>query len=186
MGYITVKEDGVKRYNNDGILHCTFAPAVEYPSGTQMWYEDGELHRTDAPAIITASGNKYWYFHGKLHRENGPAIEYADGSKEWWVLNRRHRTDGPAIERVTSVEKEWWVDGVIMPTPDNVDVDNSIVITWDEHYDNELVGLTPKGIKCVVEWQRVEYFAYVNYQLVGSSKFLDDAKLICEKYVNQF
>jgi hypothetical protein len=59
--------------------------------GNKRWYnENGELHRTDGPAIEYANGTKYWWVNGKLHRIDGPAIEWSDGDKEWWIDGVRY------------------------------------------------------------------------------------------------
>lgn len=66
---------------------------------------DGLLHCTYGPAIITESGDKWWYNKGNLHRENGPAIEHANGAQEWWIHGFRHRDVGPAV--ITPSKMEW-------------------------------------------------------------------------------
>ena len=53
--------------------------------GTRRWYQNGELHRTDGPAIEWPNGNHWWYQNGKKHRTDGPAIEYSNGD-HWWFL----------------------------------------------------------------------------------------------------
>ena len=54
--------------------------------GTKWYYnEQGQLHRTDGPAVEYANGDKEWWVNGQLHRPDGPAIEYASGTKSWWV-----------------------------------------------------------------------------------------------------
>ena len=57
--------------------------------GNKYWEnEEGELHRTDGPAIEFSNGSKFWYQNGKRHREDGPAVEYANGEKEFWVRGK--------------------------------------------------------------------------------------------------
>jgi hypothetical protein len=86
MSAPTIDEYGTKRYfNEQGQLHRTDGPAVEYADGTKAWYVNDKLHRTDGPAYEWADGSKAWYVNGQRHRPDGPAIEWAHGSKEWWV-----------------------------------------------------------------------------------------------------
>lgn len=96
---MTIDQDGNKKWRNQqGQVHRTDGPAVEYADGYKAWFLNGELHRKDGPAVEAVSGTKIWFLNGKLHRTDGPAVEMADGTKVWWVNDRRHRTDGPAIE----------------------------------------------------------------------------------------
>ena len=45
-------------------------------NGDKCWYNDqGKLHRTDGPAVEYRDGSVEWYLHGKRHREDGPAID---------------------------------------------------------------------------------------------------------------
>jgi hypothetical protein len=53
--------------------------------GDRLWYQNGQLHRTNGPAIEFASGAKSWYHNGLRHRTDGPAIERADGDKYWYI-----------------------------------------------------------------------------------------------------
>jgi len=53
--------------------------------GNKRWYQNGKLHRTDGPAVEYADGGKHWYQDGKLHRTDGPAVEYPDGDKYWYI-----------------------------------------------------------------------------------------------------
>ena len=63
----------------------------------------GQLHRTDGPAVEYKNGTKYWCQENKNHRIDGlPAVEFSCGSKEWWVNGERHRTDGPAVIHLDS------------------------------------------------------------------------------------
>lgn len=80
-------------------------------NGNKFWKnENGLLHRTDGPAIEYANGTKVWGINGLLHRTDGPAVEYSDGTKKWWLNNKLHRTDGPAIEWANGT-KEWHLNG---------------------------------------------------------------------------
>lgn len=56
-----------------------------YDNGTIEFYQDGALHRTDGPAIEWANGRKSWYQNGKYHRLDGPAIECEDGNNRWYI-----------------------------------------------------------------------------------------------------
>jgi hypothetical protein len=104
-------DEGTKRWRDEeGQLHRTDGPAVEYVSGSKEWWVNGQLHRTDGPAIERANGDTSWYIHGKRHRTDGPAVEYVSGSKYWYIRGQLHRTDGPAVEWADG-DKEWWVDG---------------------------------------------------------------------------
>ena len=59
-------------------------PVMEQlPDGTREWRQDGRLHRTDGPAVEYPAGGRAWYQHGKLHREGGPAVERANGCRQW-------------------------------------------------------------------------------------------------------
>ena len=79
------------------------------------WYQNGNLHRTDGPAVEWASGTREWYQNGQLHRTDGPAIENANGNRswfqQWWQNDKRHRLDGAAVEYANG-HKEWWINGV--------------------------------------------------------------------------
>ena len=59
----------------------------KYDDRIEYW-ENGKLHRTDGPAIEYANGKKEWYVNSLLHRINGPAVEDVDGSKLWFVHGR--------------------------------------------------------------------------------------------------
>jgi len=56
-----------------------------YDDGGKEWYQNGQLHRTDGPAIEYADGSKSWYQNGKRHRTDGPASEYTNGDKFWYL-----------------------------------------------------------------------------------------------------
>jgi len=36
-----------------------------YTDGDKYWYQEGKLHRTDGPAVEFANGTKLWYIEGK-------------------------------------------------------------------------------------------------------------------------
>jgi len=74
------------------------------------WFQDGKLHRTDGPAIEWANGGKSWYQNGQLHRIDGPAIEWVYGHRSWFRHGIRHRIDGPATE-YTDGDREWCING---------------------------------------------------------------------------
>jgi hypothetical protein len=52
--------------------------------------EQGQLHRTDGPAIEYKDGTKEWFINGKRHREDGPAVEYYTGTKFWYLNGKRY------------------------------------------------------------------------------------------------
>jgi hypothetical protein len=58
---------------------------VEFPDRIEYRNEQGELHRTDGPAIEYSYGTKAWWINGKPHREDGPAAVYSNGDKEWYL-----------------------------------------------------------------------------------------------------
>ena len=64
--------------------HITYEVRV-YDDGGKEWYQNGQLHRTDGPAIEYADGSKSWYQNGKRHRTDGPASEYTNGDKFWYL-----------------------------------------------------------------------------------------------------
>ena len=59
-------------------------------NGDKYWHQDGKLHRTDGPAIEYADGEKHWYQDGKRHRTDGPATEFASGSKSWYIEGKEY------------------------------------------------------------------------------------------------
>jgi hypothetical protein len=63
--------------------------------GTKEWRQNGRLHRTDGPAIEYANGTKLWHQNGHLHRTDGPAIEYVGGIRGWWLHGTEYDPDGP-------------------------------------------------------------------------------------------
>ena len=88
---IEVDDDGTRwYYNNEGQLHCTDGPAIEYWNGTKYWYQNGLRHRTDGPAIECTNGDKFWYLYGVRHRTDGPAIEWHAGVCEWYLEGVRY------------------------------------------------------------------------------------------------
>ena len=78
--------------------------------GSRYWYQNGQLHRTDGPAVEYSDGLRYWYQNGVRHRTAGPAVEHPDGSRYWYQNGIRHRTDGPAVEYPNG-SKEYWING---------------------------------------------------------------------------
>ena len=78
-----------------------------------VWYnEEGEVHRTDGPAVEYAVGSKYWYINGKLHRTDGPAIEWANGNKQWWIDGEKLTQSEFEARKKPCVGKKVIVDGV--------------------------------------------------------------------------
>lgn len=59
-----------------------------YTNGDRSWCQNGLLHRTDGPAVEWANGDRGWYQNGKLHRTDGPAVEWANGVREWWIESK--------------------------------------------------------------------------------------------------
>jgi hypothetical protein len=74
------------------------------------WWQNGKVHRTSGPAVEWADGSKQWQQNGLFHRTDGPACEWIDGTKEWWQNGQRHRTDGPAVDCANG-DKEYWIEG---------------------------------------------------------------------------
>ena len=58
--------------------------------GDKRWYQNGELHRTDGPAIEYASGSKSWFQNGKLHCTDGPAMHFGNGTKFWYIDGKKY------------------------------------------------------------------------------------------------
>ena len=56
----------IEHRNENGELHCTDGPAVEWPDGTQEWWVNGQLHRVGGPAIVQANGTRAWFVDGKF------------------------------------------------------------------------------------------------------------------------
>ena len=79
--------------------------------GDKFWCQNGNLHRTDGPAVEYADGTKEWYQNDKLHRADGPAVEWSNGSKHWYQNGKRHRADGPAVECPNGT-KMWFLEGI--------------------------------------------------------------------------
>lgn len=67
--------------------------------------EQGLLHRTDGPAIEYADGTSAWYVNNQLHRTDGPAVERADGTREWWA-NGHGYTFVEWLERINATEEQ--------------------------------------------------------------------------------
>lgn len=103
---------------------------------TRCWHdEQGRLHRTSGPAIEYASGFKEWHHHGRLTRREirlsatndehgcharrievlerpgqvsqrrGPAVEESDGTRSWWRHGKMLRVDH-VRERPSMLERE--------------------------------------------------------------------------------
>ena len=47
--------------------------------------EQGQLHRTDGPAVEYPDGGTEWWYKNRPHRTDGPALDYADGTKKWYL-----------------------------------------------------------------------------------------------------
>ena len=58
--------------------------------GARRWYQNGELHRTDGPALEYVGGDRFWYQNGELHRTDGPAVEWPDGDRYWFLEAVEH------------------------------------------------------------------------------------------------
>jgi hypothetical protein len=56
-------------FNEEGVLHRTDGPAIEYRDGLKYWYINGKMHREDGPAMITSNGYKIWCLNGVNHTE---------------------------------------------------------------------------------------------------------------------
>jgi hypothetical protein len=95
-----VCNDGGRYWYENGNLHRTDGPAIEYSDGDKHWYINGERHREDGPAVEKPDGTKYWCKNGKLHRIGGPAIEYSDGNKHWYING---------VEQIDFVMKSIWL-----------------------------------------------------------------------------
>jgi hypothetical protein len=65
--------------------------------------EQGQLHRTDGPAIEWNDGSKEWYINGKRHREDGPAIEF-DGDHKSWYLNGKKYSEQDWLHEITNIK----------------------------------------------------------------------------------
>lgn len=53
--------------NENGKLHSTIGPAVEWENGAKEWWLNGKRHRADGPAVIWINGHKEWWFKGKRY-----------------------------------------------------------------------------------------------------------------------
>ncbi len=68
----------------------------EQLDGRTEWRNNqGLLHRTDGPAIEWVSGTKSWWVNGLRHRTDAPAIEYSNGMREWWINGKQVGTTDP-------------------------------------------------------------------------------------------
>ena len=75
-------------------------------NGDKYWHQDGKLHRTDGPAIEYADGTKSWYQDDKLHRTDGPAIEFASGDESWFIKGKEYtKKEFDAIVNVPKVKE---------------------------------------------------------------------------------
>ncbi len=61
--------------------------------GIEYQNEQGLIHRTDGPAIEWNDGSKEWRINGKRHREDGPTIERNDGYKSWYLNGFKYTED---------------------------------------------------------------------------------------------
>ena len=57
----------------------------EFDNRIEYQNEQGLLHRTDGPAIEYKDGTKAWFINDKIHREDGPAIQYPSGHNQWYL-----------------------------------------------------------------------------------------------------
>ena len=88
--------DKSKAIYKDGLLHCTFGPAIRWPDGTKHWYQNGKMHRIGGPAMQIGKGGKRgksWYWNGLLHRTDGPAVDFPDGYKAWFLYGKEITED---------------------------------------------------------------------------------------------
>lgn len=74
---------GEVRYRRNGRLHRVGGPALDCPSGYQVWYLNGDEHREDGPARIRPSGIVEYFLNG---------IEYSQ--HEYYVELHRRRAVG--------------------------------------------------------------------------------------------
>jgi hypothetical protein len=82
----------------------------EHPNKIVYQNEQGLLHRTDGPAIEWNDGTKEWYINGQRHRTDRPAIEWSIGTRSWWINGKFHRVDGHKswfINGMKYTEQEW-------------------------------------------------------------------------------
>jgi len=87
---LEIDEDGARRWYQNGRLHRTDGPAIEWANGHRSWHQNGELHREDAPAVEWANGDRYWYQNNQHHRTDGPAIEWANGTRRWFIKDMEY------------------------------------------------------------------------------------------------
>ncbi len=73
-------------------------------SGTHFWHDqEGRLHRTDGPAIEWTNGDREWWVRARLHRIDGPAVERADGRCGWWINGREITDEGQFLVEASTV-----------------------------------------------------------------------------------
>lgn len=58
--------NGIKYLDDEGKLHRTDGPALEWENGTKHWAVKGLHHRLDGPAIIWESGNEEYLINGEF------------------------------------------------------------------------------------------------------------------------
>src|ERR1700743_2143087 len=97
---MTVNEDGVTEYRENGKLHRLDGPALIYPDHLSRGYQG-------------------WYLHGKSHRVDGPARTWNNGEEEYWQNDLKHRINGPAfnykdeksdyLNNTLYQEKDYWL-----------------------------------------------------------------------------
>jgi hypothetical protein len=102
--------DGSKAIYKNGLLHCTFGPALRWPDGTKHWYQNGKMHRIGGPAMQVGrggKGGKAWYWNGMLHRTDGPATDFPK-FKAWYLYGKeitedffKTLTQGPENDLIT-------------------------------------------------------------------------------------
>lgn len=72
--------------------------------GDKFWIQDGRVHRTNGPAIEYHNGIKVWCIRGQVHRTDGPAALVSDHTsgdeyrivpteEEWWIDGRRYNKE---------------------------------------------------------------------------------------------
>jgi hypothetical protein len=73
--------------NEQGLLHRTDGPAIEWNDGSKSWWINGKLHRLNGPAYIQKDGNKFYFISGGGQRLIGPLREVAMDGVDKWCLN---------------------------------------------------------------------------------------------------
>ena len=61
--------DKTLKFFTDNGIKIVLLQTHKVLNGTQAWYQNGQLHRTDGPSIEYANGNKFWYIEGKEYSE---------------------------------------------------------------------------------------------------------------------